>query len=70
MEMTWISIKDRLPERNKEVLLYCTWHSCDSSHIYIGYKTAKKWKFSKTEKLTGWIVTHWMPLPDKPKDGE
>ena len=52
--MEWISTKDRLPELEKEVLVYDSF-----GNMYIGLIT-DGWK--------GLYVTHWMPLPEPPKD--
>lgn len=68
--MNWISVKDRLPEKQKNVLMHCVWHSAATTHIYIGYKTVKKWKLDGKELLVGWIVTHWMPLPSLPNNSK
>ena len=66
----WISVKDRLPERTlppHDVLVYhdlnCgmfvdrAWYSYDMG----------KWCSVLGMKLK---VTHWMPLPEPPKEGE
>ena len=54
----WISIKDRLPEKDGIYIVFvkCT----DGDTISILYYT-NKYKFSHLP------VTHWMPLPDAPK---
>lgn len=57
----WISVKDRLPEKNDEYIVavndgiqaYSTWDVYHKSH--------------------GWLaedprVTHWMPFPEPPKE--
>lgn len=77
MNMEWISVKDRLPEsvrldwgvprclavvgsgKNAEVVTV-TWHGGDSVDCF--------W----IEGI-GWAdsdLTHWMPLPPPPKEGE
>lgn len=63
----WISVNERLPEPNKEVLLY---DKNSIRHYVIGWLRRDKgynkgmWAFSN-----GWIedkdITHWMPI-DKP----
>lgn len=64
--MNWISVKDRLPEsegedwlvvvknKNKEGGIFL----CDVAH----YENGKWYKSNTWED-----VTHWMPLPPKPK---
>ena len=57
----WISVYDRLPERLKEVLCYFE----DDARIDIS------WIHSYTQFMYEDIfgkVTHWMPLPDPPKE--
>lgn len=62
----WISVKERLPENNKEVLLYdknSIWH------YVIGWLRRDKgynegmWRLSN-----GWVedkdITHWMPIDE------
>lgn len=62
----WISVKERLPERFEHVLVYCKKHRGDI-FVSCGYRYDN----------TGWyvdgiyttVVTHWMPLPEPPKEG-
>ena len=76
----WISVKDRLPEPDKEVLLIA--HGWTSRTTYIGslHHTASKksWMTGIESKESDWQiwgwsylkephVTHWMPLPKPPK---
>lgn len=76
----WISVKDRLPETEQEVLVIS--RGWGDRLLYVGqYKKME----AQTSPLTGitskesdWLlwgwsylkkpqVTHWMPLPDPPK---
>lgn len=72
----WISVKDRLPENNKVVLVYvhdttiCGTHrfmtgSCDKGFWFLGVHLDCL-SFPHNE----YNVTHWMPLPDPPKEEE
>ena len=58
--MKWISVKDRLPDVEMEVLVF------DGYDIGTGYlKENYEW-FLFSENL--YIkITHWMPLPEPPK---
>lgn len=69
----WISVKDRLPEEDNEYLavvdgvimevgytpkqkgLICVWSTCDAD----GFKP-----------LPDDAVTHWIPMPEPPKDSD
>ena len=56
----WISVKDRLPEDEKSVLVIT--------------KNGKPWVAHYDLKWRGWrtsgstTITHWMPLPEPPKE--
>lgn len=62
----WISVDDRLPELQKEVLICC-------GYLVLGYRTDDK---HDPENHNGWVIdfdngmaspiTHWMPLPAAP----
>ncbi len=69
----WISVKDRLPEKFKTVLIYCknktirggtVCHigSCDNGFWFLARQAGTE-SFPDLE----WEVTHWMPLPQPPK---
>ena len=61
----WISVKDRLPEPWKRVLIYSRHDFCElASYIGIPGKWRVTWNH---EMLDDDSVTHWMPLPLPPK---
>ena len=63
----WISIRDKLPEKYSYVLTFKPGHV--PVHCF-----AIKWVFSNVEKeimsskSRFYKITHWMPLPEPPKD--
>jgi hypothetical protein len=57
--MQWISIKDRLPACDKEVL--CT----EGENVFIGRLEDIGWS---GYDFMSCDVTHWMPIPKPPKD--
>ena len=74
--MEWISVKDRLPGDEQEVLVIA--HGWDGRLVYVGshkrVEAQKSWLTGITNKssewsLWGWsylkepMVTHWMPMP-------
>lgn len=71
-KMTWISVNDRLPEKNKSVLVITKKRSifiaaCDDQNAY---KLSSVW-FLRNDEYVGYTidnVTHWMPLPEAPKE--
>lgn len=58
--MSWISVKDRLPEKNQEVLVYR-----ESDGIIISYLS---WMLDNDPIWSDEVsdYTHWMPLPEVP----
>ena len=70
----WISVKDRLPEEDKKILLLCK-----NGAMFVGVLgryyggTESRFKIctalASTKLLNKGRVTHWMPLPEPPKGG-
>ncbi len=52
----WISVKDRLPENESTCLIV----SAKEEGICVALAIEPYW--------SKWEVTHWMPLPEPPKD--
>ena len=75
--MEWISIKDRLPEDNQNVLFIEKDSQVPISGWFDKKETNKhqQWNehcncggYEREDKLYQQEVTHWMPLPSPPKD--
>lgn len=81
--MGWISVRDKLPEPEQDVLVIA--HGWSNRLLYIGsyqrVEAETSWLTGVTSKASDWSlwgwsylrepeVTHWMPLPDPPKDTE
>lgn len=81
MEPKWIDVKERLPEPDEEVLLIA--HGWKGRLLYLGClhhtNVEKSWLTGITSAesewcIRGWsylkvpLVTHWMPLPNLPKE--
>ena len=57
----WISVKDRLPERNQRVFVYRPeMDGADTGPMSV------QWGWSCACKRTD--ITHWMPLPEPPEE--
>lgn len=65
----WISVKERLPGDRRSVLVYCPYNKCIFTAYYDDF--AGEWvHFGGC--MPGEVyfpVTHWMPLPEPPKEG-
>lgn len=69
MQSEWISIKDKLPKAQRVVLVFT-----DSNRSFVGwvrenyecYKEVFRFIIDTRDDCAG-LVTHWMPLPEKPK---
>lgn len=66
----WISVKERLPEIEKSVLIY--YPKWDGDEIQVAKLEGDGMMFDICGEFnigTG-VITHWMPLPEPPKDGD
>ena len=74
----WISVKDRMPGRYETVLIAISTVNGygDPAKLVTtgGYDhSEKRWEqYTSTDRqlCRGETVTHWMPLPDPPEEGE
>lgn len=69
----WISVDNRLPESEKEVLVWYkyTWDAWFTSYgfgINVWYSNTKQWRDGCL--LKGVEVLYWQLLPEPPKDGD
>jgi len=63
-QQNWIPVSERLPEEGTFVWIR------DSEDIAIGYCEDGEFYLHWYENLFRGVPTHWMPLPNLPKDGE
>lgn len=69
----WISVKERLPGDEKPVLVYYGFWRKENAGTALRYTgTLSYFRFDPQphwqHESTGLIVTHWMPLPEPPKE--
>ena len=75
----WISVKDKLPKINNKYL--CVLNNCAISICSFAHNLKKVDKYDFNTNKSGWYdydsewgyyevsnVTHWMPLPELPKE--
>ena len=63
----WISVEERLPEPKEDVALYI--RCGDVSFIRTGWRMGNGQFICPNDSLSGYEVTHWMPIPQPPKEG-
>ena len=61
----WISVEERLPKARQRVLLSFWSYIKKQPRISIGWYNGKQWN---SLVATEYDVTHWMPLPEPPKE--
>lgn len=75
----WISVKDSLPDEFTDILALCTNLSkgpgFDKDEVYCAIDRFCKWSDShapsfRTDRFYDAKITHWMPLPEFPKEDE
>lgn len=62
--MEWISVKEKLPKKNKNVLLASNHFAF--KEIKIGHYWCKENSYLDENEFLITGVTHWMPLPRNP----
>lgn len=64
----WISADDRVPESSDTYIVCCK--EQDLKHVTFAkfYKKLGYWELKGSR--TFWKVTHWMPLPEPPKESD
>lgn len=66
IEMKWIPVSERLPEHGEIILCRLTFNELrilqwdNVSKWWLGYGAGNDWRQKD--------VTHWMPLPEPPKE--
>ena len=67
----WISVSERLPEDVGDVLVRAFWH--EKWGVRLGWYSQQNncWYICTAGGDFSWVnVTHWMELPEPPKEGE
>jgi hypothetical protein len=61
----WISVEERLPEKNYHDFVLA-WNGIHVEFLHYSHRY-KQWEDYYSLKEHPWKVTHWMPLPEAPK---
>ncbi len=76
-KMEWIKVEQRLPpeEARYYVVFYDNWGDFDIGKVGIcmwvqKFKNSKGlyWNWVSKPRCPAWDITHWMPLPELPKE--
>lgn len=62
-EQQWIPVSERLPQDDEDVLVWV-----NGTHRDMAYRDEGVWYDEEHNHLKN--ITHWMPLPKPPKDGD
>ena len=61
----WIPVSERLPENGDTVIV------CDTREDYVNsFWYDHGWWYNEGHRVSLEEITHWMPLPEPPKEGE
>ena len=75
-EPKWISVEERLPDAKTAVLVYGQRYVFNGKQIetfpmeHVAYTRGKDEGWFSWDSSDGISVTHWMPLPEPPKEEE
>lgn len=67
----WIPVTERLPENDQDVLVMVHWRDYPENMMCYGRKYKTRWYLwngELGELIKGFDITHWMPLPQPPKE--
>ena len=66
----WISVKERYPAKSNSYICRCIVNDCDDMPFYmvLSYILYDKNPHFQHEGTGDMKVTHWMPLPEPPKE--
>lgn len=65
LEQSWIRCSERMPEDNKRVIVY---QAMEPDISPCKYRVTWGWSVKASIQRGG--ITHWMPLPELPKESE
>ena len=66
--MSWINVKERLPEDHEEVLVYIPGESCIDIAVHRTLLKGYAYWSCSDDAYDNDEVTHWMPVPEPPKE--
>ena len=68
----WIPVEERLPESDDNVLVIvngeCKTMTFEEAYMLASYYPGEGWIVEEYEDWENPVVTHWMPLPEPPKE--
>lgn len=64
----WIPVTERLPDKSGDYLVWTVWDNCTNLEYSVVHKA-----FNASDSIPNdaeILCTHWMPLPEPPKEVE
>ena len=65
-DQQWVSVEERLPDPNKQVLILWHWDNADTEFYGISYRFADEDTIHTDDGDFDKTVVYWMPLPPPP----
>jgi hypothetical protein len=62
-KLQWIPVSERLPENQQRVIV-----NCEKCPMVMGWLMFGEWHTDFGRMYRNYEVTHWMPLPEPPKE--
>ena len=63
-QASWIPVTERLPKPNTRIIAYMAWKQI----ITLEYQNSRWYLADRLGSIPDEAVTHWMPLPEPPKE--
>lgn len=70
MTTKWIKCNERMPEENKNVLIFLLNKEVHEGYMYKAYNSLTRFNSFSMKSIDSRFVSHWQPLPNPPEGEE